>query len=50
MITNETSGVWELWDAYAKRNAERWVPDGANIFSFGGNGFGYLGINDRAYY
>ena len=46
MITTSTSGVWETWDAYAKRNAERWRPDGVVLFSWGSNGSGQLGQNN----
>jgi len=47
MITSTTSGVWELDDVYAKRNAERWRPDGVGLFAFGNNANGQLGQNSR---
>ena len=50
MITNESSGVWDLWDAYAKRNAEKWRPDGVSLFSFGANNFGQLAQINRTQY
>ena len=43
MITSTTSGVWELDDVYAKRNAERWRPDASILFAWGLNGNGQLG-------
>jgi len=46
MITSTTSGVWILWDTYAKRNAERWIPDAIPLFAFGNGSFGVLGQND----
>jgi len=50
MITNETSGVWELWDTYAKRNAERWIPDANLLFGWGSGGSGQLGQSNTTDY
>ena len=50
MITTSTSGVWETWDVFAKRNAERWRPDGIALFSWGRNGTGQLGQNNTTEY
>jgi len=50
MITSTTSGVWELDDVYAKRNAERWPPGNNGLFTWGRNGFGVLGQNNKTYY
>ena len=50
MITSSTTGVWELDDVYAKRNAERWRPDGVAFFSWGYNNYGQLGQNNRTQY
>jgi len=47
MITSTTSGVWELDEVYAKRNAERWRPNNNGLFTWGRND-GQLGHNDRA--
>ena len=46
MITDETSGVWETWDVFAKANAQKWRPNGIGLFSWGINQFGQLGQND----
>ena len=45
MITDETSGVWETWDVFAKANAQKWRPNGIALFSFGLNDNGQLGQN-----
>ena len=51
MITDETSGVWELWDTYAKANKGVYPYVGApTLFSFGDNNEGQLGINSRLRY
>ena len=50
MITTSTSGVWETWDVFAKRNAERWRPDGITLFSWGYNVKGQLGQNNTTQY
>ena len=46
MITDETSGVWETWDVFAKAN--KGVPPyvrGPALFSWGRNDDGRLGQN-----
>jgi alpha-tubulin suppressor-like RCC1 family protein len=48
MITDETSGVWETWDVFAKANAQRvetlcWRPA---LFSWGYGSSGQLGQNN----
>ena len=45
MITDETSGVWDVDDVYKKVNAQRWRPNGIGLFSFGSNTSGRLGQN-----
>ena len=46
MITDETSGVWETWDVFAKANAQKWRPNGVAFFSWGYGSYGRLGQND----
>ena len=46
MITDETSGVWETWDVFAKVNAQKWRPNGVAFFSWGYGSYGRLGQND----
>ena len=48
MITDETSGVWDVDDVYKKVNAQRWRPNGIGLFSWGSNGSGQLGQNNIA--
>jgi alpha-tubulin suppressor-like RCC1 family protein len=50
MITSTTSGVWELDEVYAKRNAERWRPGIASyeLYVWGYNAAGQLGNNVAA--
>jgi hypothetical protein len=43
MITDETSGVWETWDVFAKANAQKWRPNGIGLFVWGTNARGRLG-------
>ena len=50
MITDETSGVWDLWDAYAKTNADRWATLGNFLFAWGENQYGSLGQNNITRY
>ena len=47
MITDETSGVWETWDVFAKANKGVYPYVGAPaLFAWGANSLGYLGLND----
>jgi hypothetical protein len=47
MITDETSGVWETWDVFAKANKGVYPYVGAPaLFSWGDNANGQLGQND----
>jgi hypothetical protein len=46
MITDETSGVWETWDVFAKVNAQKWRPNGVALFSWGSGANGQLGQNN----
>ena len=50
MITNETTGVWELDDVFAKVNAQRWRPNGTILFSWGSGSYGQLGQNNETPY
>ena len=48
MITDETSGVWETWDVFAKANKGVYpYVGGPALFSSGDNNEGQLGQNDR---
>ena len=50
MITDETSGVWETWDVFAKANKGVYPYVGAPaLFSWGSNVYGRLGQNNRTY-
>ena len=47
MITDETSGVWETWDVFAKANKGVYPYVGAPaLFSWGLNDSGRLGLSD----
>ena len=51
MITNETTGVWELDDVYKKANKGVYPYVGApTLFAFGRNTNGQLGQNNTTYY
>ena len=46
MITDETSGVWETWDVFAKANKGVYpYVGGPALFSWGNNAQGKLGQN-----
>jgi alpha-tubulin suppressor-like RCC1 family protein len=50
MITDETSGVWGLWDTYAKTNKGVYPYVGApGLFAWGVNNNGELGQNNNTY-
>ena len=47
MITDETSGVWETWDVFAKANKGVYpYVGGPALFAWGSNNYGQLGQNN----